>query len=488
MWAESISIWLREFRISSNMRLVMKFGGTAVDSPDKIRHIAQLVKSHKRGNDIICVVSAVRGMTDGLLSMADSVKRGDKASIDEFVKKSAKTHLDIADGAIADEKLKSDATATVKKIISELEDVLGGIVLLGEVTPKSLDYLMSFGERLSTPIVSFALQDIGLKSEHLAGKEAGILTDGNFGEARPLMDTTKLRVSHKIEPLLSQQDIVPVVTGFIGADQHGNTTTIGRGGSDYTATIIAASIGADEVWLWSDVDGLMTADPKIVKDAQVLREVSFAEAMEMALFGAKYMHPRALEPVVDTKIPIRIRNTFNVKHTGTVITQNPSKESQKIVKSVSAIRHTALIDVSGGGMVGAPGTAARIFDTLAKNRVNIMMISQSPSESSISMVVRKSDLDKATTTLELNLLGKVIKQVNVNDDVAVLAVVGSGMRGIKGVAAKVFGAVAKHGVNVIMIAQGSSELNLAFVVNDRDCEQAVRALHDEFGLGKAGKG
>jgi aspartate kinase len=205
----------------------------------------------------------------------------------------------------------------------------------------------------------------------------------------------------------------------------------------------------------------------------------------MALFGAKYMHPRALEPVMDTKIPIRIRNTFNVKHTGTVITQNPSKESQKIVKSVSAIRHTALIDVSGGGMVGAPGTAARIFDTLAKNRVNIMMISQSPSESSISMVVRKSDLDKATTTLELNLLGKVIKQVNVNDDVAV---VGSGMRGIKGVAAKVFGAVAKHGVNVIMIAQGSSELNLAFVVNDRDCEQAVRALHDEFGLGKAGKG
>ena len=172
MWAESISIWLREFRISSNMRLVMKFGGTAVDSPDKIRHIAQLVKSHKRGNDIICVVSAVRGMTDGLLSMADSVKRGDKASIDEFVKKSAKMHLDIADGAIADEKLKSDATATVKKIISELEDVLGGIVLLGEVTPKSLDYLMSFGERLSTPIVSFALQDIGLKSEHLAGKEA----------------------------------------------------------------------------------------------------------------------------------------------------------------------------------------------------------------------------------------------------------------------------------------------------------------------------
>lgn len=473
------------------MRLVMKFGGTAVDSPDKVRHVAQLVKSEvdrNGGGGVVCVVSAVRGMTDGLLAVADSVKRGDKNSIKEFVKKSAKTHLDIAQGAISNRDLRSEATAVINKIIKELEDVLGGIVLLGEITPKSLDYLMSFGERLSTPIVSFALRDIAIKSDYLTGKDVGILTDSNFGEARPLMDTTKLRVSHKLEPLL-HGGVVPVVTGFIGADQYGNITTIGRGGSDYTATIIAASIGAAEVWLWSDVDGLMTADPKIDKSAQVLKEVSFAEAMEMALFGAKYMHPRALEPVIDTKIPIKIRNTFNVKHAGTAITQDPSEESRKIVKSISAIRHTALIDVSGGGMVGAPGTAARIFDTLAKNRVNIMMISQSPSESSISMVVRKNDLDKATTTLELNLLGKVIKQINVNDDVAVIAVVGSGMRGIKGVAAKVFGAVAKKGVNVIMIAQGSSELNLAFVVNDRDCEQAVRALHEEFALGnKAGKG
>jgi aspartate kinase len=462
----------------------MKFGGTAVDSSDKVRRVAQIVKSHKRDNEIVCVISAVRGMTDGLLSIADSVKRGDRTSIDEFVKKSSKIHTDIVEGAISDNNLKGEASAAVKRIMRELENVLGGIVLLGEVTPKSLDYLMSFGERLSTPIVSFALQDIGIKSDYLTGKEAGILTDGNFGEARPLMDTTKLRVSHKLEPML-KHDSVPIITGFIAADQFGNITTIGRGGSDYTATIIAASIGAEEVWLWSDVDGLMTADPKIVKDAQVLREVSFAEAMEMALFGAKYMHPRALEPVIDSMIPIRIRNTFNTKHTGTVITQNPSKESQKIVKSVSAIRHTALIDVSGGGMVGAPGTAARIFDTLAKNRVNIMMISQSPSESSISMVVRKSDLDKATTTLELSLLGRVIKQITVNDDVAVIAVVGSGMRGIKGVAAKVFGAVAKRAVNVIMIAQGSSELNLAFVVNDGDCEQAVMALHDEFELARA---
>src|ERR687887_332321 len=174
------------------MRLVMKFGGTAVDSPDKVRHVAQLIKSHKKDNEIVCVFSAVRGMTDGLLSVAESVRRGDKTSIEEFVKKSAKIHADIADGAISDKKLKGEAIVAVKKSIRELEDVLGGIVLLGEVTSKSLDYLMSFGERLSTPIVSFALQDIGIKSEYLTGKDAGLLTDSNFGEARPLMDTTKL--------------------------------------------------------------------------------------------------------------------------------------------------------------------------------------------------------------------------------------------------------------------------------------------------------
>jgi aspartate kinase len=466
------------------MRLVMKFGGTAINSAEKVRHIANLIKSQKEkgSNEIVGVISAARGMTDKISSIPFNIKRSDKLFITDFLKNTSYIHLSIIDQAIKNEKLKNEAKGVVTALIKELEDILTGIVLLGEITPKSLDYLMSFGERLSTPIVSFALRDIGSLSEYLSGKEAGILTDSNYGEARPLMDTTKLRIVHKIEPLL-KSNIIPLVTGFIGADQNGNTTTIGRGGSDYTATIIASSIDADEVWLLGDVDGLMTADPKIVDDAKVIKEVSFAEAMEMALFGAKYMHPRALEPVMDTKIPVRIRNAFKVDHQGTLISQNLTKTFQRTVKSISAIRHTALIDVSGGGMVGTPGTAAKIFDALAKNRVNIMMISQSPSESSISIVVRRDELDKAIMTLDLNLLGKVVKRVNVNNDVAVIAVVGSGMRGIKGVAARVFNAVAKQNVNVIMIAQGSSELNLAFVVNDSDCEQVVRALHDEFKLG-----
>jgi aspartate kinase len=467
------------------MRLVMKFGGTAINSADKVRHIASLIKSQKEkgNNEIVGVISAARGMTDKISSIPLNIKTSDKQFITDFLKDTNYIHINIIDNAIKNEKLKNAARSVLTALIKELEDILTGVLLLGEITPKSLDYLMSFGERLSTPIVSFALRDLGSLSEYLTGKEAGILTDSNYGEARPLMDTTRLRVVHKIEPLLSS-NVIPIVTGFIGADQNGNTTTIGRGGSDYTATIIASSIDADEVWFLGDVDGLMTADPKIVSEARVIREVSFAEAMEMALFGAKYMHPRALEPVMDTKIPVRIRNAFKVDHQGTLISQNLTKTSQKTVKSITAIRHTALIDVSGGGMVGAPGTAAKIFDALAKNRVNIMMISQSPSESSISIVVRRDELDKAIMTLELNLLGKIVKRVNINNDVAVIAAVGSGMRGIKGVAARVFNAVAKRNVNVIMIAQGSSELNLAFVVNDSDCEQVVIALHDEFGLGK----
>ena len=232
----------------------------------------------------------------------------------------------------------------------------------------------------------------------------------------------------------------------------------------------------------SDVDGLMTADPKIVKDAKVIPEVSYVEAMEMALFGAKQIHPRSFEPLLSKKIPMRIRNTFNVDNPGTLVTATPDEATNKTVKCVSVIRHNGLIDMRGGSMVGAPGTAATIFSALAKAGVNIMMISQSPSESSISIVVKKNDLDKAVNTLEMNLLGKMIKKIDVTTDVSIIALIGSGMRGTVGVASKVFGAVAQNSINVMMIAQGSSELNLAFVVKDDDCEAAVNALHQEFEL------
>ncbi|MGH9987263.1 MAG: aspartate kinase, partial [Nitrososphaeraceae archaeon] len=254
------------------MLVVMKFGGSAVESGERIRHISNLALNYqqKMGFDVILVTSAVKGMTDEILAVAESVKKGDKAAVNEFVDRLKRLHLSIIDCSIFDEAKKKEAKNTVSELVDLIKNVLHGMLPMREVTPKMLDYLLSFGERLSTFIVSVAVEDIGGSSQYLVGNDAGIVTDSNFGEALPLMDTTKLNVSHRLKPLLAKK-IIPVITGFIGADQFGNVTTIGRGGSDYTATIIAAGSRADEVWLWSDVDGLMTADPKIVRDARVIR-------------------------------------------------------------------------------------------------------------------------------------------------------------------------------------------------------------------------
>lgn len=466
------------------MKLDLKFGGTSIVSAVNIRNVANLIKSLSRDHKIIPVFSAISGITDDLIRITNYIKDRNGEAANNLAKKIVKTHMDISSQCIKNPKIRKNLINKMSADLKEFEELLQGMLLIGEVTPRSSDYLISFGERLSINLVAFALNDIGIKAVPLTGKDVGIVTDASFGEAKPLMDTTRLHVSHKIEDL-SKKKIMPVIGGFAGADQYGNITTFGRGGSDYTATIIASSIKADEVWLMSDVDGLMTTDPKIVKNAKLIKEVSYVEAMEMALFGAKQIHPRALEPLVAKKIPLRIRNTFNLKNPGTIVTADPQPDTQKTVKCVSAIRHTGLIDVRGGSMVGAPGTAATIFSTLAKAGVNVMMISQSPSESSISIIVKKNDMDKAVNTLEMNLLGKIIKKVDVTVDVSIIALIGSGMRGIAGVASKVFTAVAKRKVNVIMIAQGSSELNIAFVVKDSDCNAAVQALHDEFELAKS---
>lgn len=456
----------------------MKFGGSLLDDERKLLNVRNIINSYfKSGNDLIIIVSALGGITDKILNLCKDVKKINKNIINDFVTNMELIHINLVGKIITGIDKKNEVLQVISSLLNEFKEILVGVSILGEITPKSRDYLVSFGERLVTPIISFILTDIGLKSVFFNGKEVGILTDSNYGDAKPLMDTTKLRVRHKLEPLLKQKNI-PVITGFIGSDQNGNITTIGRGGSDYSATIIAASINADEVWLWSDVNGLMTADPQIVENAITLDEVSFPEALELSMFGPKYMHPRALEPVMDSKIAVRIRNANNLDNKGTVIIQNPSQF--KIVKSITAIRNIALIDVSGGGLIGYPGTAAKIFEALAKNQVNIMMISQTPSEASISIIVKKNDLDNAITTLELNFLGKLIKRVDVNENVAIISVVGSGMRGIKGVAARTFSAVAKKNINVIMIAQGSSELNLAFVIDEENCQEAVKVLHTEF--------
>lgn len=467
--------------MTSSLRLVVKFGGTSISTAKNIKSVAKFIHSLSKKNQVTVVCSAVNDVTDQLLDISEFIQKGNRDSANSLMLKIIKEHKQLVKDSVSNQKIRKKLFEKLDASLSELEGLLHGMILLGEVTPRSLDYLISFGERLSIEIISHALSDLKEKSVTLTGKDVGIVTDSNFGSSKPLMDTTRLRVSKTLEPLLGKK-IIPVIGGFAGADQHGHITTFGRGGSDYTATIIASCIKADEVWLMSDVDGLMSADPKLVKNAKVIPEVSYVEAMEMALFGAKQIHPRSFEPLLSKKIPMRIRNTFNVENPGTLVTATPDETTNRTVKCVSAIRHNGLIDVRGGSMVGAPGTAATIFSLLAKAGVNIMMISQSPSESSISIVVKKNDLDKAVNTLEMNLLGKVIKKIDVTVDVAIIALIGSGMRGMVGVASKVFGAAARNKVNVIMIAQGSSELNLAFVVKDDDCESVVKALHDEFNL------
>ena len=463
------------------MKLVLKFGGTSLASVKDIQNVTNIITKLSSENEIVIVCSAVDGITDELIHISEQIKKVNKKEANRVLAKISQKHKQFTTHIVTDSKIQKTLLDKMKSDLSELEGLVHGLLLLGEVTPRSFDYLASFGEKLSINLVSFALQQLKKKSVPLSGKKAGIVTDSNFGESRPLMDTTKIRLSKTIQDLFDKNTI-PVVGGFSGADQHGNTTTFGRGGSDYTATIIASCIDADEIWLMSDVDGLMTADPKLVNDAKLLKEVSYAEAVEMAQFGAKQIHPRTFEPLVSKKIPMRIRSTFDLENTGTIVTASPSAATKKTVKCTSAIRNIGLVDLTGGVLFAAPGTAAKIFTLLADINVNVMMVSSNPSESSISIIVKKMDLDRAVNALEMSLLGKTVKKIVTTPNVSIIAVIGSGMSGTVGIASKVFSAVQKRNVNVIMIAQGSSELNLAFVVKDNDCKSVIQALHEEFEL------
>ena len=465
------------------MKLVLKYGGTSLSSPSDIRNVAKNVASLAKNNEIVVVCSAIDGVTNDLIRISTMIEQRNKNDTTKTLDNVIKKHKQFANQTIKSSTIKKQLLEKLNIDVLELQELVRGLTLLKEVSTRSLDYLISFGERLSDDLVSFSLQDLKNKSTALNGKEVGIVTDSNFGESRPLMDTTRIRISKILGSLLAKK-IIPVVGGFAGADQHGNITTFGRGGSDYTATIIASCINADEIWLMSDVEGLMTADPKLVKNARLLNEVSYAEAIEMAQFGAKQIHPRTFEPILSKKIPMRIRSTFDTKNTGTIVTASPSERTKRTVKCVSAIRNIGLIDLSGGITFAAPGTAAKIFTTLAEKNVNVLMVSSNPSESSLSLIVKKSDLEKAVTSLEMNLLGKTVKKIDATPGVSIVAVIGSGMRGTVGVASKVFSAAHKVNANVMMIAQGSSELNLAFVVKDSDCKSVVQSLHTEFKLDK----
>lgn len=468
------------------MKIVMKFGGTSVGNGVNIRHVADLVTQYSKEHKVAVVVSALAGVTNSLIETGCQAQRSDEKHIQAFTASLLKKHTDAIAEAITSKTIQKEVTEITEKSIAELEKVLTGISYVGELTPKSKDYVMSFGERLSAPIVWGAIRDYHAQSQVFTGKEAGIVTDSNFGEADPLMNYTTHLLRERLEPPM-EQGVIPVVTGFIAANQDGIVTTVGRGGSDYTATILGVALKADEVWIWTDVDGIMTTDPKLVPAARMLPQLSYNEAAEMAIFGAKAMHPRALGPVSKENIPVRIRNTQNPSNMGTLITKEPAANETKPVKAVAMIKDVAMVNVYGAAMVGAPGSYAKIFDVLGRNNINVMMISTAVSEANISMIVKRGILGRAVSNLEIALQerGGLISEVTTEDDVAVIAVMGASMKGTLGVASKIFSTVAGKGINIRMIAQGSSELNISFVVKEKDGAAVVRAIHEEFSLDKA---
>jgi len=468
------------------MKIVMKFGGTSVATGENIRHVADIVTQNTKNNcKVAVVVSALAGVTNNLIEVADQAKKSDEKHIQNFTKALLEKHLTAITTSINSKPIQKEVTQITQKTIAELEKVLTGICYVGELTPKSRDYVVSFGERLSAPIVWGSVKDHKVESQCFTGKDAGIVTDSNFGEADPLMNFTTHLIRERIAPIL-KKGVVPVVTGFIAANQDGIVTTVGRGGSDYTATILGVALEVDEVWIWTDVDGIMTTDPKIVPAARTLPQLSYQEAAEMAIFGAKAMHPRALEPVIKANIPVRIRSVFHTENKGTLITKDPDPNVEEVVKAVAMIKDVAMVNVNGAGMVGAPGSYAKVFDVLGKNNINVMMISTAASEANISMIIKRGLLGRAISNLEIALLdrGGLVNEVSAEDDVAVIAVMGANMKGTLGVASKIFSTVAKKGINIRMIAQGSSELNISFVVKEKDGAAVVKAIHEEFNLDK----
>jgi len=457
----------------------MKFGGASIADGEKIKWVAELINRY-REHELVVVTSALKDVTDHLLERADRVADSGKLeTVQELIVHLRNLHNDAADIAISDETIRDQVSDELDTRIHELEQALTGICYLGELTPRSRDYISSYGELLAAPILSGAMRSIGMPSIHLTGGEAGILTNSKHGAAKPL-ETTYERVCRKLVPLIAE--CVPVVAGFIAEEESGITTTLGRGGSDFSASLIGAAIHADEIWFWKEVSGIMTSDPKIVPDARTIPQVSYIEVMELSYFGAKVLHPRAIEPAIRHDIPVRVLNTFDPDFAGTLVVKD-QEQGREVVKAVTVIEKIALINISGAGMVGTIGVAARVFGALADAGVNIIMISQGSSEANISIVVEESHLNLAMDAIGSEFRNGLVRELTTNADVCAITVVGAGMAGIPGVAARVFAAMGDNNINVIMISQGSSEHNISFVVRSEDAKKAVRALHSEFGLG-----
>jgi len=455
---------------------VLKFGGSSIADAQRIQTVISIIDPY-RSQGVAIVFSAFGGITDALIDVSQHALLGDK---DYRVALAAieNRHLDVVRSLVGIRK-QGSILAQVKIRMNELEDVLHGVFLVKERTPRTLDYIMSFGERLSAYIIAEVLKDRGIEAEFLDARNV-IRTDSTFGNARIDFETTNRNIRRYFEEHKGLQ----AITGFVGTSESGETTTLGRSGSDYTAAIFAGALQAESLEIWTDVSGMMTADPRMVRKAFTVPQLSYEEAMELSHFGAKVVFPATMQPAMAGKIPIRIKNTFDPEAGGTVISAEVT--NGKLIKGVSSMNGISLINVTGSGLVGVVGVSRRLFGTLANEKINVILISQASSEHSICFAIESKYSLRAKVAIEKEFQYEIqndeMEKVIVENDFAILAVVGEGMKHNPGTSGRMFSALGKNGVNVYAIAQGSSELNISSVVKEVDISKALNALHEAFFL------
>jgi bifunctional aspartokinase / homoserine dehydrogenase 1 len=461
------------------MTLVMKFGGTSVGDAVALRRTAGLVAhSHGELGATAVVVSAMSKVTDLLLQGAHGAANGRESDFRQAALALREKHGTAVAELLPPSAERDALAAELDQFIDHFEGLCQAVLVLGELTPRALDTISATGERMSARLLAAYLRHQGQQAQALDATEL-IVTDDNFQAAAPRLAETAAQCQRRLRPLLDK-GVLPIITGFIGATPEGVTTTLGRGGSDYSAAIVGQALAADEVWIWTDVDGVMTADPRFVSNARTIPRLTYREVAELAYYGAKVLHPKTIRPVVENGIPLRIKNSFNPDHPGTLIVGDHALANGAI-KGVTAVANLALITVEGKGMMGVPGIAARTFGAVADSQVSVLLISQASSEQSISFAVPDNVTERVIASLERALVVELQRQdidrVWAQRPVTIVTAVGAGMRGTPGIAGKIFSALGDNGVNVIAIAQGSSECSISLVVAASEGRAAVNHIH-----------
>jgi aspartokinase/homoserine dehydrogenase 1 len=457
---------------------VLKFGGSSVATAENINKIVSILEDRLKSEKLIVVVSALGGTTDSLLNSVILASEGNDQYKEEL-QKIENRHLEMTKLLIPVAQ-QSRVLSMVKQHCNEIEDICNGVFLLQELTPRTKDRIMSYGELLSSQIIAAKFESIGFKNKWIDARKI-IITNSNFENAVVNFDVSNPKIYSCFREAKESFFIVP---GFISSDKNGITTTLGRGGSDYTASIIAAALDATALEIWTDVSGMMTADPRLVSNAKIIPNVLYREAMELSHFGAKVLYPPTIQPVMRKNIPVWVKSTFAPEHHGTLIENTSAKKSGTSVRGISSINKIALLSLEGSGMAGVPGFSKRLFETLANEQINVILITQSSSEHSICVGIEESTAEKAKTavdaafTMEIERL--TVEPLIVEKDLAIIALVGDKMKSHPGISGKMFSALGRNGINVRAISQGSSERNISAVISTNDVKKAVNVLHEDF--------